>query len=142
MNRLRVEPLPNPSAKFATSKAIQPSADQSQPASLPSQPNNTESGGNEEEVLKSAQTASVSPTIRRSRAHTVAVVLGPTREENLRRGSGALTSRNLEEGRWGEGLPTHFELGDDRGELNDEVVGMLDVVDPEVSTSTFHTLCW
>jgi hypothetical protein len=137
-----VASLSNPSAKFETSKLARPSADQSRSAVLPSQSINTESGGNEEEVTSSAQTASVSPTVRRNRAHTVAVALRPPPKEVSRRGSGASNPRNLEEARLREGSPVHFELGRESEDLCDEVVGMLDVVDPEVSTGTSHTSCW
>jgi hypothetical protein len=146
MSRLRVGSLSNPFAKSGeTSKPMRPSADRSQSALLPLQTINTESGDNENdnegEVPGSAQTASVSgptTTTKRNRAHTVAVALGPPRREGLRRGSSSSNPRRLEEGRGErEGSPVHFELGNDHEDLNDEVVGMLDVVDPEVSTGTF-----
>jgi hypothetical protein len=141
MSRLRVGSLSNPFAKSGdTSKPMRPSADRSQSALLPLQTINTESG--EDEVPSSAQTATASvsgpiPTTRRNRAHTVAVALGPPKREGLRRGSSSSHPRRLEEGRGErEGSPVHFELGDDQEDLDDEVVGMLDVVDPEVSTGT------
>jgi hypothetical protein len=117
---------------------MRPSADRSQSALLPLQTINTESG--EDEVPSSAQTATASvpsPATRRNRAHTVAVALGPPKREGLRRGSSSSNPRRLEEGRGErEGSPVHFELGNGQEDLDDEVVGMLDVVDPEVSTGT------
>ena len=145
MSRLRVGSLSNPFTKSGdTSKPMRPSADRSQSALLPLQTINTESGenDNEDEVPGSAQTATASvsgptPTTRRNRAHTVAVALGPPKREGLRRGSSSSNPRRLEEGRGErEGSPVHFELGNDQEDLDDEVVGMLDVVDPEVSTGT------
>ena len=141
MSRLRVGSLSNPFAKSGdSSKPMRPSADRSQSALLPLQTINNESGenDNEDEVPVSAQTASVSgPTTRRNRAHTVAVALGPPKREGLRRGSSSSNPRRLEEGRGErEGSPVHFELGNEHEDLDDEVVGMLDVVDPEVSTGT------
>jgi hypothetical protein len=146
MSRLRVGSLSNPFAKSGdTSKPMRPSADRSQSALLPLQTINTESGenDNEDEVPGSAQTATASvsgptTTTRRNRAHTVAVALGPAKREGLRRGSSSSNPRRLEEGRGErEGSPVHFELGNEHEDLDDEVVGMLDVVDPEVSTGTF-----
>jgi hypothetical protein len=146
MSRLRVGSLSNPFAKSGdTGKPMRPSADRSQSALLPLQTINTESGENdiEDEVPSSAQTATASvsgptTTTRRNRAHTVAVALGPPKREGLRRGSSSSNPRRLEEGRGErEGSPVHFELGNDQEDLDDEVVGMLDVVDPEVSTGTF-----
>ena len=141
MSRLRVGSLSNPFAKTGdTSKPMRPSADRSQSALLPLQTINTESGENE--VPVSAQTASASvsgptTTTRRNRAHTVAVALGPPKREGLRRGSSSSNPRRLEEGRGErEGSPVRFELGNEHEDLDDEVVGMLDVVDPEVSTGT------
>jgi hypothetical protein len=145
MSRLRVGSLSNPFAKSGdTNKPMRPSADRSQSALLPLQTINTESGenDNEDEVPSSAQTATASvsgptTTTRRNRAHTVAVALGPPKREGLRRGSSSSNPRRLEEGRGErEGSPVHFELGNDQEDLDDEVVGMLDVVDPEVSTGT------
>jgi hypothetical protein len=47
----------------------------------------------------------------------------------------------MEEGRSSRGdrpgSPVEYELGDEQEDLNDEVVGMLDVIDPEVSTGEF-----
>jgi len=144
MSRLRVGSLSNPFAKSGdTNKPMRPTADRSQSALLPLQTINTESGenDNEDEVPGSTQTATASvsgPTTRRNRAHTVAVALGPPKREGLRRGSSSSNPRRLEEGRGErEGSPVHFELGNEHEDLDDEVVGMLDVVDPEVSTGTF-----
>jgi len=117
---------------------MRPSADRSHSALLPLQTINTEAGSeeNEDEGPTSARSpGSSGPTTRRNRAHTVAVALGPSRREGRRRGSTASNPRGLEEGRGErEGSPVRFELGDEHEDLNDEVVGMLDVIDPEVST--------
>lgn len=142
MSRLRVGSLSNPFAKSGdSSQPMRPSADRSQSALLPLQTIITESGENDDEE-PSAQSPSVSsPTNRRNRAHTVAVALGPPRKQSLRRGSASSNPRSLEEGRGErEGSPVHFELGNDHEDLNDEVVGMLDVVDPEVSTGKFPSV--
>jgi hypothetical protein len=140
MSRLRVGSLSNPFAKTGDAKPMRPSVDRSQSALLPLQTINTE--GVAEDQVPSARTTSTStPATRRNRAHTVAVALGPPRREGLRRGSSSTNPRSLEEGRGGrEGSPVHFELGNEHEDLNDEVVGMLDVVDPEVSTGMSQTL--
>jgi hypothetical protein len=148
MSRLRVGSLSNPFSKSGDSNTpMRPSADRSQSALLPLQTVNTEGetendNENENEGPTSAQTASTStPTTRRNRAHTVAVALGPPRREGRRRSSAASNPRSLEEGRGErEGSPVHFELGNEHEDLNDEVVGMLDVIDPEVSTGISTSL--
>jgi hypothetical protein len=94
---------------------------------------------NDDEVSSSAQTASFSPTTRKNKAHTVAVALSLPKREGLRYESSSSNLRRLEEGRGvREGSPVHFEVGDEHRYLNDEIVEMLDVVDPEVSIGTVH----
>jgi hypothetical protein len=140
MSRLRVGSLSNPFSKSESNTPMRPSADRSQSALLPLQTINTDAGSDEngEEVPTSLQSpSSATPTTRRNRAHTVAVALGPPRREGRgrRRSSAASNPRGLEEGRGErEGSPVRFELGNEHEDLNDEVVGMLDVIDPEVST--------
>jgi len=118
---------------------MRPTVDRSQSALLPLHTVNTDQGSDNDDAPPITTPVS---TARRNRAHTVAVALGPSGRrgsgpnERRRRGSSSANPRNLEEGREREGSPVHFELGNEQEELDDEVVGMLDVIDPEVSTGT------
>jgi hypothetical protein len=139
MSRLRVGSLSNPFSKSDSSNSpMRPAVDRSQSALLPLHTINTDLGSDNDDSPPRTDNTPVS-TARRNRAHTVAVALGPRGSgprERRRRGSSSANPRSLEEGRERDGSPVHFELGQEQEELNDEVVGMLDVIDPEVSTGT------
>lgn len=150
--------LSNPFAKsqesqdgyLSPNRNVRPTADRSQSALLPLTSRNTDLSAEDEDVPVVAPPCAPesSSAVRRNRAHTVAVAIGSSR-----RGSGPSTrtgrqrelslsnQRSMEEGRTRgsehsdrAGSPVQYELGDEREELNDEVVGVLDVIDPEVST--------
>ena len=83
----------------------------------------------------------------RTRAHTVAVALASGRKDSQtnvtrrrRRSSVSNNARSMEEGRASQasdraGSGVNFELGNSDRDLDDETVGVLDCIDPEVSTS-------
>lgn len=83
----------------------------------------------------------------RNRSHTVSVAFASGRRSSQqqqsgrgRRRSSVSNPRSLEEGRRSEqsdhaGSGIEFELGNQREDLDDGAVGVLDCIDPEVSTS-------
>lgn len=90
-------------------------------------------------------------TRARNRAHTVSVAFASGRrgsETNVRRGrrrSSVSSHRIMEEGRASQasdrqGSGVNFELGDSNRDLDDNTVGLLDCIDPEVSTGE-SSLC-
>jgi len=164
MSRLRMGSLSNPFAKtqepqegyLSANRNARPTTDRSHSALLPVRSHNSDPSAEDENVQTSApsRVPESSNTARRNRSHTVAVAFessrrgsGPSTRER-RRGSSISNQRNMEEGRARgsehsdrPGSPVQYEIGDEREELNDEVVGMLDVIDPEVSTGECFCYC-
>jgi hypothetical protein len=153
MSRLRMGSLSNPFAKsqepqsglLSVTNDGRPSNHRSQSALLPLTANHTNSAEDEEESDSPARTPEGSSSnARRNRSHTVAVAIGSGRRgsgPDRRRGSTVSQTRDIEEGRNSRGnrpgSPVEYELGDEQEDLNDEVVGVLDVIDPEVSTGEY-----
>ena len=138
---------------------LRPSSTQQSPNALP--PPATAPGTNGPASPQSPTT----PTAQRSRAHTVSVSIQPSRaragSDAARRGSvrgnsaqrarrGSLLGRGSQDRNSGERRrsvsrgdtpePVRFDMqdGEDQHGLHDEVVGMLDCIDPQVSTGKSH----
>jgi hypothetical protein len=156
MSRLRVGSLSNPFAKTGESSGsikgpMRPSVDRSQSALLPLGNMGAEQSSEEDTPATGrapAGQSSASKTMtgagKRNRAHTVSVAFGSGRRgsgmrDGARRDSASTNPRSLEEGLGRERTrsPVGFELGDEQEDLHDEVVGMLDCIDPEVSTGEY-----